>query len=113
MIPDNSKNIFLTKYKDFGEEKFYEFLIEYGKERTKNLDKRTISPADELLGYSDNFIETYRKDNDNIYLQMSKIFRKAAHAIHRIMINSGKQAKSAKFLRLVKCGETAVSKDKK
>lgn len=110
MIPEEAKKIFVTKYSSFGNEKFYKFLLNYAinkivaneeirKENPKS--EAGISPELELLDYHDRFLLLYRRENELVYLEIARLFRKAAHKIYRIMLKKNMVERSAKFLNMV------------
>lgn len=100
-MDSNTKKIFINKYNTVGEEKFYKFLITYALNKLVYLKKDSYSPASELLDYYEMFLKLYRKDNDNIYLELAKQFRKAAHKIYRIVLKKGLVDRNKKFLNVV------------
>lgn len=110
MIPEEAKKIFVTKYSSFGNEKFYKFLLNYAinkivaneemqKENPKS--EAGTSPELELLDYHDRFLLLYRRENELVYLEIAKLFRKAAHKIYRIMLKKNMVEKNGKFLNMV------------
>lgn len=104
MQPDSIKKLFINKYIALGEEKFYKFLITYSLNRVAESTSKNnnYNPALELLEYYDNFLKLYRKEGEEIYMELSKIFRKAAHKVYRISLKKGLFDKNKKFLNLVK-----------
>lgn len=102
MIPDEAKKLFVTKYSSFGGEKFYKFLLNYAVNRIVNYtENKGASPELELMDYYDKFLILYRRENDAIYLEIAKLFRKAAHRIYRMMLKKDMIDKNSKFLTLV------------
>lgn len=102
---DNIKKLFINKYTTIGEERFYKFLITYAINRIvepTEKDKIVFNPAAELMEYYDMFLKLYRREGDDIYLDLSKQFRKAGHKIYRIVLKKGLIEKNHKFLQLVK-----------
>jgi len=102
---NNIKKLFINKYSAVGEEKFYKFLITYALNRIvdfsdKNNDKK-YNPALELLDYYDMFLKLYRREGEDIYLDLAKQFRRAAHKIYRIILKKKLSDKNNKFLNLV------------
>lgn len=97
-----TKAIFVNKYSNLGEEKFYKFLITYSLNRLVDINKENYNPALELLEYYDMFLKLYRKDGDDIYLDLAKQFRKAANRIYRIILKKGLIEKNNKFLNSIK-----------
>lgn len=99
---DNIKQLFINKYSTVGEEKFYKFLITYALKRmVENNDNTVYNPANELMEYYDMFLKLYRREGTEIYLELSKQFRRAAHRIYRVMKKKGIASKTNKFLYLV------------
>jgi len=101
------KQEFLTKYVAIGEQKFYRFLLIYALNKliliSKNEHKGS-TPDLEFLKYHDQFVILYRREGEENYLNMAKIFRKAGHKIYRIMLKKGLTPQNNKFLNLVeKC----------
>lgn len=103
MIPDDAKKLFVSKFISFGDEKFYKFLIDYSIDRIAKSDSKSISisPELELMDYHDRFLVLYRKDDDVVYLEIAKLFRKAAHRIYGIMLNKSLTERNSRFLSLV------------
>ncbi len=101
---DNIKKLFINKYTAIGEEKFYKFLITYALNRIvepTEKEKTPFNPALELMEYYDMFLKLYRREGEDIYLELSHQFRKAAHKIYRILLKKGLTEINNKFLQLV------------
>jgi hypothetical protein len=102
MQTDNIKKLFINKYAAVGEEKFYKFLITYALNRiVETTIKGNQNPAMELMEYYDMFLKLYRREGDEIYLDLARQFRKAGHKIYRIILKKGLTEKNAKFLNIV------------
>jgi hypothetical protein len=102
MKQDDTKILFISKYNAFGGEKFYKFLLDYGGSRVGGeKTAKNPSPEIELIGYYEKFMALYRKENDQIYLDIAKLFRRASNKIYRIMLKAGMVEKSDKFLNVV------------
>lgn len=104
MNADVLKKQFIPKYLEVGEERFYSFLLYYAANKlamTENGSYKGISPDLEFLDYYDRFIILYRREGEEVYLQVAKLLRKAAHKIYRIMLKKDMTARNAKFLNLV------------
>lgn len=104
MSIDGLKKEFVPKYLAVGEQKFYRFLLMYALNKLVIINKGTnmdLTPDLEFLDYHNRFIILYRREGEEIYLQVARIFRKAAHRIYRIMLKKGMTAPNAKFLNLV------------
>lgn len=98
------KTEFLPKYKTLGENKFYELLLSLAMKKVNILnahDKKRQYPDQELLVCYEQFLHIYRRENDIIFLEIAKIFRRAAHTIYRVMLSKKLTARNAKFLNLV------------
>jgi hypothetical protein len=104
MSADTLKKQFVPKYLSSGEAKFYNSLLFYAVGKLMAIDKKEyngISPNLELLEYHDQFIILYRREGEEIYLEIAKVFRKAAHKIYRIMLKKQLSPRNGKFLNLV------------
>jgi hypothetical protein len=102
MMPEAAKKLFVTKYSSFGNEKFYKFLLNYAITRIISISEfKGASPEIELMDYHDKFLLLYRRENDSVYLDIAKLFRKAAHKIYRIMLKKDMIERNNKFLNLV------------
>lgn len=97
MNPANKKSI-LTLYKSIGNNKLYKVLISTGIYEIAN---GSIDIDDKYLDFYKSHLALYRRGEDEDNLSISKIYRRAAHKLNRILIKIGKKPKSAKFLRLV------------
>lgn len=100
------KNEFVDKYLLIGPDRFYKFLLFYAIKKlvkiTDNEQKNISSPELEFLDYSDKFLILYRRDGDSVFLELSGVFRKAAHKIYRMMLKKKMTDTNYKFLNLVK-----------
>lgn len=111
MIPEEAKKLFITKYSSFGNDKFYKFLLNYAvnrivsneeiKKDNPKADIAGVSPEAELMDYHDRFLLLHRRENETVYLDIAKLFRKAGHKIYRIMLKKEMIDKSNRFLNLV------------
>ncbi len=111
MLHEEAKKIFINKFESFGNEKFYEFLLNYAKNKmTANEDIKNknpkaepvgTSPEIELLDYYSKFLILYRRENIETYLNIAKVFRKAAQKVYNILLKKQIIEKSSKFLNLV------------
>jgi hypothetical protein len=104
MNADFLKKEFLTKYTSLGTDKFYKSLLAYSVKKMVVVQKENNGPIlthVELLDYSDQFIILYRREGDVNCLEISKIFRKIAHKLYRILLKNSLTNKNDKFLNLV------------
>ena len=104
MSLESIKQEFLPRYLSSGEYKFYKYLLVYALNKLvlKNLEEiENITPELELFEYHEKFLAMYRREGSEEYLEISKIFRRAAHKIYRVMLKQGMTEKSNKFLNLV------------
>lgn len=101
MKPTEKRLLFVEKYRSFGQEKFHSFLLIYAETKIENNDLKE-SPDQELLSYYFKFLSYYRKDGDNVNLEIAKTFRKASHIIYRRLLKKNLTTPNDKFLRLVK-----------
>lgn len=104
MEPESLKKEFIPKYVNNGKDKFYRFLIIYAVNKLIFIEKGTykgISPEIELLEYYEQFIILYRREGEDICLEIAKLFRKAAHKIYRTMLKKNMVQQNIKFLNMV------------
>lgn len=104
MSMESLKQAYVPKYQAGGEQKFYRFLLLLALNKLILIEKglcKEISPDLEFLDYHDRFIILYRREGDDVYLQVAKLFRRAAHKIYRIMLKKDMTVPNAKFLNLV------------
>lgn len=95
---------YVDKYHSVGEQKFYRSLLSDAVNKLikiKDGDYKGTSPELELLDYSERFLQLYRREGSSPYLELSRLFRKAAHKIYRVMLKSSMTSKNSKFLNLV------------
>jgi len=99
------KNEFVDKYLLVGPDKFYKFLLFYAIKKLVKIsdqDQKNIkSPEMEFLDYSEKFLVLYRRDGNIIFLELSGVFRKAAHKVYRMMLKKGLTPFNSRFLNLV------------
>ena len=101
---DTLKEGFVPKYKEAGEHKFAQFLLIYALNKLIAIENKTyagITPNVELLEYHDRFLTLYRREDDEVYLQMAKIFRRVAHKTYRVMLKKQMSDINPKFLNAV------------
>jgi hypothetical protein len=98
------KNDYLDKFFAIGGQGFYRYLICDAINKLIKIERneyRGISPELECLNSSDKFLFLYRRENNEYYLDISRIFRKAGHKIYRLMLQKGMTEKNNRFLNLV------------
>jgi len=102
-MQNTSKQVFVEKFETGGPEKFYIFLLHYVDARIKDgSGNKAISPEMELLNYSSQFLQIFRRENKEIYREISYCFRRAAHKAYRNLLNKKIIKQNIKFLSLVK-----------
>ena len=104
MSADVLKQEFVPRYLSAGEQKFYRFLLTYALNKLVLIEKKVyegLDPHLEFLDYYDRFIILYRREGDEVYLEVARVLRKAAHKIYRIMLRKDMTTSNAKFLNLV------------
>jgi len=103
MITEDTKKLFIAKYSSFGDDKFYKFLLNYAVAKIANADSEAsfLSPEVELMDYHDRFLILYRRENDQAYLDIARVFRKAAHRIYRLQIKKNPTNRNGRFLNVV------------
>lgn len=104
MSADVLKKEFIPKYLAVGDHGFYRFLLVYALNKLVLIDKgqyKEITPDLEFLEYHNQFIILYRREGEEVHLQIARLFRKAAHKIYRIMLKKSMTVTNTKFLNLV------------
>ena len=104
MSAEALKKEFVPKYQAVGESKFYRFLLLYALNKLVYIEKGTYkgtSPELELLSYYDQFIVLYRREGEAVYLDLSRVFRRASHKVYRAMLKKNMIEKNPRFLNLV------------
>lgn len=101
-LPDNLKELFLTKYNSVGNAQFYNFLVSYAMDLIDNrkFDKRKM-PDVMLYEYYEIFLDLFRKEGNVLYLQISSQFRRASNTIYRELLKQKLTRKNSKFLNVV------------
>lgn len=95
---------YVSRYHSIGEQRFYRDLLHYAVTKIISINKgeyKGTSPELEFLDYSERFLFLYRRESEDTYLELSKVFRKAGHKMYRIMLKKGMTPRNAKFLNLV------------
>lgn len=97
------KHEFIDRYKSVGKERFYSFILTFGVDKLVKIKdgQNIVSPEVEFLDYSDKFLMLYRRGLDIDYLELSNLFRKAAHKIYRVGLKQKLLEHNARFLNLV------------
>ena len=98
------KSKFVPSFKAVGERKFYRNLLVYATSQLMNVEKglyKGASPETVFLGCCDQFIILYRREGEEIYLDLARAFRRAAHKIYRVMLKKSMTQRSSRFLNLV------------
>lgn len=101
------KKEFVPKYLAAGEEKFYRFLLLYALNKLIYIGKinkdsfKGKSPETEFLDYYDQFIILYRREGEEVYLDLARVFRRAGHKVYRVMLKKKMVDKNNRFLNLV------------
>jgi hypothetical protein len=105
MSSDTLKNHFIAKYLAVGPHKFFNFILVHALNKLVLMEKGTYkgnNPDLEFLEYYDKLIILYRREGDENFLEIARLFRKAAHKIYRIMLKKKLTPYNGKFLNLVK-----------
>lgn len=98
------KKEFVPKYLAAGEPKFYRFLLFYALNKLIYIESGTYkgtSPELEFMEYYNRFIILYRREGEEVYLDLARVFRRAAHKIYRAMLKKNMTERNPKFLNLV------------
>lgn len=104
-MSNNLKRDFVVKYTQVGRDKFYRFLLSSAilklAIQVENLDKVERFPDAELMDYHDKFLIFYRRENEEIYLEIAKLCRRAAHKIYRELRRQKLVERNGRFLNIL------------
>lgn len=100
---DVVKHEFVDRFRAVGRDRFYNFILTFGVDKLVRIrdGQKMLSPEVEFLDYYDKFLMLYRRGLDEDYLELAKLFRKAAHKIYRVGIKQKLIDRSTRFLNLV------------
>jgi hypothetical protein len=104
MNGDVLKKELVPKYLAMGEPKFSRILLTQALYKLVEIEKGTykgLSPDLEYLECYEQLIFLYRREGEENFLHISRVFRRLAHRIYRIMLKKKMTTKSPKFLNLV------------
>lgn len=101
----NIKRDLVVKYTSVGHEKFYRFLLSSAIFKMvsylENPVKVEKMPDIELLELYEKFLLFYRRENEEVYLEISKLCRRAAHKVYRALLRQKLVEKNVRFLNLI------------
>lgn len=101
-MQSNSKQLFVQRFETGGPEEFYAFLIQYVDSKiVDGTIGKSLSPEMELLNYSNQFLQIYKRENKDIYREISFCFRRAAQKTYRMLLKKKLIKRNTKFLNLV------------
>ena len=98
------KKEFAPKYLAGGKLKFYRFFLIYALNKLVCIEKGTfkgMSPELEFMECYTQSLILYRREGEEIYLDLSRVFRKVAHKVYRVLLKKKMIEKNSKFLNLV------------
>lgn len=104
MSVDVLKEKYVPQFISNGEDRFYRSLLFLALNKLVLINKgmyKGTHPHLEYLEYYDRFIILHRREGDEVYLQIAKMLRKAAHRIYRIMLKKKMTTTNMKFLNSV------------
>jgi hypothetical protein len=92
-----------ARYQQQGNDRFYRSLLASAIDKLANgkANVDITSPEIELINQAAHFLSLYRKTGLDVYLDMSRCFRKAGHKIYRLMLKKSLIHRNPKFLQLV------------
>ena len=103
MSADGLKQEYISKYLT-GKDKFHRDLLVAAFTKLVLISQgsfRGTTPELEYLEDYNQFIILYRREGDEEYLEIAKLFRKVAHRVYRIMLKKGMTNRNLKFLNSV------------
>ena len=98
------KEEIVPQFINYGKQKFYRSIILLALQKLIAIEKgyfKGIPPHLEYLEYHNKFMILYRREGDEVYRDIAKMLRKAAHKIYRIMLKKNMTAVNFLFLNLV------------
>jgi hypothetical protein len=95
------KQEFYNSYSKLGPEKFYRFLLASAVASMAKPNEVKIPPDLELLDFYEKFLIISRREDDEIYLNIAILCRKAAHKVYRVLLKKELTARNGKFLNIV------------
>lgn len=101
---DDLKDEIINKYNELGEKKFVRLMLFHAMAKIVAIEKNEYKgtfPHIEFIDINDKLIILYRREGENIYLHLAKIFRQLAHKVYRIMLKKNLTNFNVKFLNLV------------
>lgn len=101
MSLESLKQDFVKKYQSEGSDKFYKSLLLVAVKQIVLTNTKHVNPHLELLEYHNQFMILYRREGEDIYLEIAKACRRAAHKIYRLMLKKDLAKINNKFLTLV------------
>lgn len=104
MNVESFKKEFVPQYLSVGNDKFYRSILFVALQKLvliSNETYRGVFPHLEYLNYYEQFIILYRREGDQVYIDIAKMFRKAAHRIYRIMRKKNMATLDVRFLNSV------------
>jgi hypothetical protein len=104
MIDALLKKDHLTTFLTLGDEKFYNLLLFISVSKLVYLQKNSLkdkSPEIEFLDYYEENLTLYRRNGEQIYLDLAKIFRRAANKVYRSLLKKKLIKRSDKFLNVI------------
>ena len=102
---NNLKRDFVVKFTQIGPDRFYRFLLSSAilklAIQVENPEKFDKLSDQELMDYYDKFLIFYRRENEEVYLEIAKLCRKAGHKIYRELRRQNLVEKNSRFLNIL------------
>lgn len=97
-ISDESVKNNIAQLNKRGSDGFYRHLIAVGIKKSVNIE----NPQDEMIEMSDSFLQLNRRTGEEIYAELYRLFRRAAHSLYRQFNKQNKKSKiNNRFLHVV------------
>ena len=104
-MQNNLKRDFVVKYTQIGPDKFYRFLLSSAilklSIQAENPDKFGKFSDQDLMDYYDKFLVFYRRENEEVYMEIAKLCRRAGHKIYRELRRKNLVEKNSRFLNIL------------
>lgn len=94
----------LERFYMIGEERFYRTILSDALPKIVKIrdgEYKGSSPEIDLLNTSDKFLQLARRGEEGAFLDLSRLYRKAAHRIYRVMLQMNMTNKNQRFLNVV------------
>jgi hypothetical protein len=104
MLDTLIKKDIVEQYRSIGKERFYQSLLAHGNAKSMLMQKGQydgVSPEIEMMEGYDKFLILYREDDEEAFLEIANLMRRAGHIIYRNLLNKKLTSVNDRFLNRV------------